>query len=128
MELKKETERQRKFVKEIFWPFLLERSENIEDAKAFCIVAAQSLQIAYDVKIMEEQKRLSKSQVSILNMEEAIEKNSRYDRDREFIRLFATESIAVTESLLRGMAKEIDGFVQGENKTRKLNELKTNWL
>lgn len=127
-ELKKEAERQRKFVKEIFYPFLLSKTENIEDAKRMCVAAGQAVQFAYDNQMLEEQKRLSKSQVSVLNVNEMIDSNVRYDRDRELIKMFEHEGISTAVQLLNGMSREIEGFLKDENKERKLETVKTNWL
>ncbi len=110
MKLKAEEKRQRTFVKDVLYPWLIENSKSIDDAKNMLYAAVTGVQQKFHVEVSKEQKRLSTMPTSELHVEENIQTDAQYDRDRALLELFKDEPVATTESLLAGCKKAIESF------------------
>lgn len=110
IKLNYEQTRQRKFAKEVLYPFLIENSISIEDAKNMLYAALTGVQQSFHMKVSKEQTRLSEVKTKELDPAEMIIKEDKYDRDRALLSLFDDESVAVTESLLKGCKMAIESF------------------
>ena len=126
--IRAEEKRQRALVKDKLYPLLLKHSKSIEDAKNLVYACEMAVRSAFQAKVYEEQARLSKSQVSVLNLEDNIIKDPQFDRDRELLDLFKFETVATTNSILEGMKLALEGFVREECTKRELSTLKTDFL
>lgn len=123
-----EVKRQREFVKDKLYPLLLKNTKSIDDAKNYVYATNTAIKQAFHKMVSEEQVRLSKSQVLVLNMNDIIDKDPAFDRDRELIALFETESIGTADALLDGMKNALDSFIREETCKRELSTLKTDFL
>lgn len=124
-EIKKNTEqtRQRKFVKEVLYPFLLENSKSIDDAKNLLYAASTGVQQAFHVQVAKEQTRLSGVKFSELNAQDNIIKEPAYDRDRALLDLFNEERVATVDSLLKGAKMAIESFEREASTNTSLKDL-----
>ena len=123
MELQYEQTRQRKFVKDVLYPWLLVNSTSIDDAKNMLYAAMMALQSTFHVEVSKEQTRLSTIKTKDLKVSENMKGEKEFDRDRELIALFGDEPVATTESLLKGAKMVIESFEREESTKRALSEL-----
>ena len=121
--LQYETTRQRKFVKEVLYPWLIANSKSIDDAKNLVYAATMALQSTFHVAVGKEQTRLSTVKVSELHVEENMKGDAEYDRDRELLDMFKDEPVATAESLLKGMKLAIESFEREDSTKRALATL-----
>lgn len=105
-----EEKRQRKFVKEVLYPFLLANSKSIDDAKNMLYAADTGVQQAFHVAVGKEQTRVSEIKIKELNPQSNILTGEQYNRDRALLDLFNSESVAVADSLLKGCKMAIESF------------------
>lgn len=110
MKMKAEETRQRKFVKEVLYPWLIKNSKSVDDAKNMLYAAAIGVQQTFHVEVSKEQKRLSTVPLSELNIGDNIQPGPEFDRDRALLDLFKDEPVATAESLLAGCKKAIESF------------------
>lgn len=110
IKLNYEQTRQRKFVKDVLYPFLIENSKSIDDAKNMLYAAVMGLQQSFHVKVSQEQTRLSEIKLKELGVQEHIITGEEYNRDRALLDLFNEESVATAESLLKGCKQVIESF------------------
>lgn len=123
IKMKAEETRQRTFVKEVLYPFLMDNSKSIDDAKNMLYAAVVGLQGAFHVQVSKEQKRLSTAPVAELKIEEHIQPGTEYDRDRALIALFKDEPVATAESLLAGCKRAIESFEKEASTKTALKDL-----
>lgn len=121
--LQYEQTRQRKFVKEVLYPWLLANSKSIDDAKNIVYAATMALQSTFHIAVGKEQTRLSTVKVSELHVEDNLKGDEEYNRDRELMAMFNDEPVATAESLLKGMKLAIESFEREESTKRPLVEL-----
>lgn len=123
-----EEKRQRVLVKNILWPFLVEHSKNINDARNILEASVVGIQQAYDMAMLVEQTRLSKLNMDEYEIDKTILNTHDYKVEHALIKLFATESLATTKGLLQGMSRVLDSFIKEEMAHRTLDTLKTDFL
>lgn len=123
-----EVKRQRAFIKDSVYPFLLKNTESISDAKRLCYEVQQALTQKFQLMIAEEQKKLSEQFTSSIAIEDITKRGDGFKRNKELYDLFLTEKISTTNALLGGMATAFDSFVNEEISKRKLETLKTDFL
>lgn len=110
IKLNYEQTRQRKFVKETLYPFLVANSKSIDDAKNMLYAAVTGVQQSFHMKVSQEQTRLSEIKLKDLAPQDNIIKEEEYNRDRALLDLFNNESVATAESLLKGCKMAIESF------------------
>jgi hypothetical protein len=112
----------RKFVKEQFYPALINASESIEDAK-FLLQSFSSM-------VMEQfLVKMKDTQFIDLQMHTKLDKTSpKYKEFVDLLTLFGDKSVFESRDLIEGMKAEIEMMVMNEMKDRKLDSLKTNWF
>lgn len=122
MALKHEQTRQRKLVKELVYPFLLDKTTSISDAKNMCVAAQNAIEGTYQAKMQVEQRRLSACLVEEFEIEKNIdaEKNQ---RDLDFIAFFKNEKVSTAAGLLQGLKSVIESFEREESTKRPLSSL-----
>jgi ornithine carbamoyltransferase len=108
-----ETKRFRKMVKEVIYPFLIENSTSIENAKMLCSVASVTIEQSF------MQDRLTKK-VSELEIPEVKDEYKVY---RDLIDIVKDESVRDAAELLSRMADTIDSFVKEQNSKTVLKDL-----
>lgn len=118
-----ETTRQRKFVKETLYPWLLANSTSISDAKNLVYAATVAIQQTFHAAVAKEQTRLSEVKLSELHIEDNIKVEEEYNRDRDLLIMFKDEPVATAESLLKGIKLAIESFEREETTKRPLAEL-----
>lgn len=123
MEMQYEQTRQRKFVKQTLYPFLIANSKSIEDAKNMLYAAVTGVQQSFHMKVSKEQTRLSEIKFKELGVQENIIKGEEYNRDRALLDLFSEESVATTESLLKGCKMAIESFEREASTKTALKDL-----
>jgi len=108
----------RKFVKEEIYPFLLEHSTSVEDAKMMCQVLKMSIKQA----VMNKEKLTPVATLEIPKVDE------KYEKYNQFMKLFLDKTVFEVDQLLEGMSSVIDSFIREENTKRPLSELKAELL
>lgn len=105
-----EEKRQRAFVKDVLYPYLVANSKSIDDAKNMLYAASTGVQQTFHLAVGKEQTRLSEIKLSELNPQANILAGEEYNRDRELLNLFNGESVAIADSLLKGCKMAIESF------------------
>ena len=126
--LKQEEQRQRDIVKNIFYPFLLEKSASIMDAKNIVMAANALLEASFHARVAEEQKRLSVAKLTEVHYERELKPDNKMERELALLELFKDEPIATTNALLTGMFQAIESFEREEATNRNLSTLKATFL
>lgn len=108
-----------KFAREVFYPALCKASSSIEDAQIFLSGFNTALMQTF-LSLMKERKTGELDLVSKLS-----DTTPQY---KELLALFDDFSVFDAKDQIEGMKGEIDLFVAEENRSRKLEELKTSWL
>lgn len=128
IKLNYESKRQRKFVKEVLYPWLLANSTSISDAKNLLYAATVAVQQTFHAAVAKEQTRLSEVRLSELHIEDNIKEDEEFKRDRDLLAMFKDEPVATAESLLKGMKLAIESFEREETTKRPLTELQAELL
>jgi hypothetical protein len=132
-EMKVEAAAHRKFVKEKFYPFLLENSEDVKDTLSSLQFISSEINAAFNEKMIEKQKSLSESTLSELNLldrkffKDSLA-NQHNNRDSAIIELFKDTKTNVASSLIAGMVNEIKFFLEKKYVGRSLNTIQTDFL
>jgi hypothetical protein len=116
-----EVTKQREFVKTKLYPYLLENTTSIEDAKMFI----QTAGLVTKQQFMNGMMKTLVKDLKLKEMQADTELVKRYNGLFDLV-----EDMTVTDALkiIEGMPGEIDRMVSEENAKRKLAELKTNFL
>jgi len=122
MEQTKKVNQQRQVVKEKIYPFLLEKSESIEDAKVFMSAIGISIKQAY-LNGMKDTPLGDLKMVEMLDI-----KGANYQRYKDLFEILKDYSITDALKLIEGMPGEIDISIREEMQTRKLDTLKVKLL
>lgn len=123
MKLKAETTRQRRFVKEVLYPWLIANSKSIDDAKNMLYAAVSGVQQAFHMEVSKEQTRLSTIPMAELGVASKVMEGEQYDRDRALLELFKDEPVATAESLLKGAKLAIESFEREHSAKTQLADL-----
>ncbi len=127
-ELRVEEKRQRTFVKEVLWPFLVKNTKHINEAKNVLEASVVGIQEVFDQAMLVEQTRLSKLNMKEYDVSKSVLNREDYKIEHEIIGLFGDESLATTKGLLQGMQRVIESFIREEMQGRTLDTLKTEFL
>jgi len=123
MEVQYETMRQRKFVKDVLYPWLIRNSKSIDDAKNLVYAANIAIEQTFHAAVGKEQTRLSEIPLKQLDINANLKQDDEYKRDRELLGLFDEESVAIASSLLKGAKLAIESFEREESTKRTLGSL-----
>jgi len=118
MKTQEEVKKFRAFIKTEVYPFLLEHSENVEEAKQMCGVLNMTIRQA----MMNQEKKFLVSQLDIPEV------TDKYEKYNQFIKLFLDKPVFDATQLLQGLADTIDSFIREENTKKQLSELKAELL
>lgn len=110
------------FVREKFWPVLLEASESIDDASI--------LLSGFNTTLMQEFLSLMKEKkMKDLNLSSKLDADSKkYPENQKLLALFDDMSVFDAKDLIEGMKNEIQLFITEELKTRPLSTLTPTWI
>ncbi len=112
----------RAFIREKFYPTLCKSTENIHDADVF-LQSFASMVMETFLGIMKER------QFEDLKLTEKLDKTSpQYAQIAELVELFNGMTVMQARDLIDGMKDEIKFFYRKDMETRKLIDLKFNWL
>lgn len=111
-----------KFIKEQFYPALLEASTSIEDAS--------TLLSGFNSTIMEKFLGLMKEKkVSELDLYSRLDVNApKHEQHKKLLELFSDMDVFQAKEYIEGMRNEIEQFKLDEFRERPLDTLKTKWL
>lgn len=123
MKITAETIRQRKFVKEVLYPWLLANSKSIDDAKNMLYAASTGVQQAFHMGVSKEQARLSTVKLADLDVGKNIMEGEQFDRDRQLLDLFKDEPVATADALLKGAKLAIESFEREQSTKTALQDL-----
>lgn len=123
-----EVNRQRALVRDVIYPLVMRNSKSIEDAKTYLQTVATALESAYAKEMQVKQMELSLSPTKNLDVSNVITKDTKYDRERELLAIFADEKLGTTDALLMGLKQAIEGFQREEAAGRDLATLKATFL
>lgn len=122
MQKNKEFQKRMKFVKETFYPALINAAQNIHDAsillEGFTTTVMQSfLARMKDIKMSE------------LNLEPQLDKTSpKFEDNAALLHIFDGLSVFEAKDLIEGMKAEVQQFILDEMRERPLSTLKTKWI
>ncbi len=124
-ELKKKTAQiemvksMRIFVKDNFYPALLDSTDSIDDAK-FLLSSFSNMLMEQFLGQMKEKKFVE------LELHKKLDKASpKYKKYIELLAIFGDKSVYDARELIEGMKNEIEVMISNEMKERPLNSLKT---
>ena len=132
-EMKIEANKQRAFIKEKFYPFLLENTKDIKDALNTLQTINGELGTAFQEIMLAEQKKLSDSKLPTLKLEDRkyftdVMVNENFKRDIKFLELFADYPISLANVMITGMTNELKMFLNKEHEGRHLSTVKADFL
>ena len=116
--------RQRGLVKNQLYPFLINNSKSVEDAKNLCTSLAIVIKQAWENKRRDYIVK-SLALDTLMSNQITPEENKKWDM---FMGLIENEKINVATDLLDGMASAVDSFIKEENCTKPLSSLKVTFL
>ncbi len=111
-----------KFIKEEFWPALIEASTSIEDAEM--LLSGFSTAIIQEFLAGMKDKKLSD-----LKLHDKLDKNNvKYAENIALLDLFNDHTIFDAKENIEAMKNEIGIFINDEKRARTLDTLKTKWV
>lgn len=111
----------RAFVKDEFYPLLLEATTSIDDAK-YLLGSFSNMLMEQFLGLMKEKKFVE------LELEKKLDsKAENYESYKKILDIFKDKNIFDARELIEGMKEEIDMMITNELKERKLETLKTQW-
>jgi hypothetical protein len=117
-----EAKRMRAFVRDKFYPALVNATTSIDDAK-YLLGSFSNMVMERFLEQMKEMKFID------LKLHEKLDKkNANYDKFVELLALFGSENVLTARELIEGMKNEVQMNIDNELKGRKLETLKTNFL
>lgn len=110
------------FVREKFWPALMESSASIDDASI--------LLAGFNTTLMQEFLALMKEKtMKDLNLSVKLDPtDDKFLENQKLLELFNDMSVFDAKDLIEGMKNEIQLFITEELKTRPLSTLKPTWI
>lgn len=111
-----------KFTREVFYPHLIQASKSIDDAVSFLA----SINTVLMEKFLSYMKDKNFGELKLVDVLDP--KDEKYEQLKAMLELFSDKSVFEAKELLEGMKQEISLFINEENKTRQLSDLKTKWL
>lgn len=114
--------RKMKFVKEKFYPALLDIDSSISDTKMF-VSSINQMMMEKFLGFMREKKFSELKMVDILD-----KKDANYDKYVVLLELFNDLSVFDAKDMIEGLSGEIGTFIEDEMKDRKISTLKTKWI
>lgn len=111
----------RKFVKDKFYPALIEASTSIDDAKYVLSSFSNMLMEQFLAKMQE-------TNFKELKLEDKLDpKGEKYKQFKKILEIFADDNVFHARELIEGMKGELDMNINNELKGRKLDTLKVNF-
>lgn len=110
------------------YPFLVNNTKSVIEAKRLCHEVQTSLTQSFQKMVAEEQKKFSDYLTSSIKIEDITKKGDGFKINKALYDLFANEKLTVTNALIGGMQQAIDSFVNEEMTNRHLNSVKTTFL
>lgn len=110
------------FVKDKFYPALIEASRSVDDAQSF-LASLSTMMMQKFLGMMKEKKFVELGLADILDP-----KDDKYEKLIEMLDLFKDMTVFDAKELIEGMKQEIQLFINEELKDRKLDSLKTSWI
>lgn len=117
-----ETKRKRAFAKQLLWPYLVENTKSIQDAKVFI----QALSVAINQEFNNRKRTMKVDSLKLIGKLDP--KNEKHDQYHKMLKMFGDETIFDALDLIDGMGNAIDSFINEENHTRPLSSLKETLL
>ncbi len=110
------------FVKNKFYPALVDASRNIDDAQTF-VASLSTMMMQKFLELMKERKFSDLKLTDILDP-----KDEKHDSLASMLDLFKDMTVFDAKELIEGMKQEITLFINEEMKGRTLDTLKTSWI
>ena len=132
-EIKVETAKQRKFIKETFYPFLLENSKDVKDTLNSLQMISGEINAAFQEVMMAKQKELSDGKLEDIRIFDRKfftdnMSNEHFARDSRLLELFKEHKLNVAAAMISGMVNELKMFLNKEHDGRPLHTVKTEFL
>lgn len=110
------------FVKEKFWPALVEASTSIEDAKML-LTGFNNIIMQSFLALMKEK------QIKDLGLAAKLDaKSDKFLENQKLLELFIDMDVYTAKDYIEGMRNELDTFIMDELKVRPLSSLKVKWI
>ena len=100
---------------------MVEDDKDIENTKIFLQVFSMAVERAF-------MKRRTETSIADLKLEEELKNNPEAERYHKMFDIINLETVEVSTDLLKSMLQIIDNHIQGENKLRKISELKLKYF
>lgn len=111
-----------KFIKEKFYPAILDIDSSISDTKMF-ISSVNQMMMEKFLGFMREKK------FSELNLKDILDKkDENYEKYVALLDLFNEQTVFDAKDMIEGLSGEIQTFVEDELKERKISTLKTKFI
>lgn len=120
-ELRAEEHRIRAFAKDIVWKYLEENTENILDAQRLLKMTDHLLKTSCETMTIEYRQYVEKLETGKVVISPTMDKD--YAKEKEFLKLFATEKSAIAYDIIRQLNGAIQGLINKEMKDRELKSL-----
>lgn len=128
LELKRLMEKRdlmRKKVKNQLWPFLLKNAKSVEEAKMIVQAVVIGMEQAFENQRMEQKI----SALKLVQLLAAGDQKNKYNKiTSDLVKMFEEDTITDALIMLKGMEPAIGNTLQEELKTRKLDNLKVEFL
>lgn len=111
-----------KFVREKFYPALVDSGDSVEEVKMFL----SSINNVVMEKFLGEMKKKSFKDLQIIDGLDS--KGEKFGKYQAIITLFEDMSVFEAKDYIEGMRNEIDLWVTDELRERKLDDLKVIWV
>jgi len=111
-----------KFVKEKFYPAILDIDSSISNTKMF-VSSINQMMMEKFLGYMREKKFSELKMVEILD-----KKDENYDKYVALLELFNDLSVFDAKDMIEGMSGEIGTFIEDDLKERKISDLKVKWI
>jgi hypothetical protein len=132
-EIKEKVKEQRIFVKDVFYPFLLENSKDVKDTLRSLKMIIGEISTKFQEDMIKKQKELSECLLKDFNVKDRKYfsdnlVNTEYERDCKILDLFADYKLNDATAMIEGMMNEIKMFLEKEYEGRGLNTVHAEFL
>lgn len=110
-----EAKRQRKLVREVLYPYILENSENIADTQAFLSGLDQVIKMAFNNQMMSI--KISELKLGDYMVDKGM------DKAKAILEILKDESVLSATILIGALPKAIEMVLKDESKKRSLKEI-----
>lgn len=118
-EIRADSVRQKKFLKEVILPYLETTTESVIEAQRVLTYAAHVLKTSFDTMMAQYQKKMNEGELTNVVIAESVMSKD-YEAERKFLALFSQEKVKDAMAFINWMNGEIGLAMKEEMRERKL--------